>query len=106
MNELTRNQKIWLVVSKIPKGKIATYGQIAELAGYPKAARVVGNVLAQLPPGSHLPWHRVLNCRGEISFPSNSNRYQIQRERLEQEGIVFINARLKLAEYRWDGTAQ
>ncbi|CAM3759746.1 MGMT family protein [Parendozoicomonas haliclonae] len=105
MSELTRNQKIWLVVSEIPEGKVATYGQIAELAGLPNAARLVGTVLSQLPPGSHLPWHRVINSRGEISFPQDSSRYSVQKERLEQEGIVFIESRLSLKEFRWDGVS-
>ncbi len=105
MSELTRDQKIWLVISEIPAGKVATYGQIAQLAGYPKGARIVGSVLGQLPPGSQLPWHRVINCRGEISFAEDSSRYRLQRERLEQEGIVFTNARLSLTDYRWDGIA-
>ncbi len=105
MSEPTRNQKIWLVVSEIPEGKVATYGQVAELAGMPAGARIVGNVLSHLPPGSQLPWHRVISCRGEISFPEGSNRYQKQRQRLEDEGIVFIGTRLKLSEYRWNGIA-
>ncbi|WP_281646151.1 MGMT family protein [Parendozoicomonas sp. Alg238-R29] len=103
MSELNRNQKIWLVVSEIPAGKVATYGQIAEMADMPAGARVVGNVLSQLPPGSHLPWHRVINSRGELSFPHGSTRYQAQKERLEAEGVVFISQRVNLKAYRWDG---
>ena len=103
MSELSRNQQVWLVVSEIPEGKVATYGQIAEMADLPAGARVVGNILSQLPPGSQLPWHRVINSKGEISFPHGSPRYQTQKERLEQEGVVFIGQRTSLKDYRWEG---
>ena len=103
MSELNRNQKIWLVVSEIPAGKVATYGQIAEMAGMGAGARIVGNVLSQLPPGSQLPWHRVMNSKGELSFPKESSRYKTQKELLEQEGVVFIGSRINLKEYRWAG---
>ena len=103
MSELNRNQKIWLVVSEIPAGKVTTYGQVAEMAGLPRGARIVGNVLSQLPPGGHLPWHRVINSKGEISFPHGTSRYQTQRELLEAEGIVFLNQKVSLKDYLWDG---
>ena len=103
MSELHRNQKIWLVISEIPAGKVATYGQVAEMAGLGAGARVVGSVLGQLPPGSQIPWHRVINSKGEISFPVTSSRHKTQKELLEQEGIVFIGNRLSLKEYRWTG---
>ncbi|MTI15607.1 MGMT family protein [Sansalvadorimonas verongulae] len=103
MSELNRNQKIWLVVSEIPEGKVATYGQVAEMAGLPTGARIVGNVLSKLPRGSHLPWHRVVNSKGEISFTQDSPRYQTQRELLEAEGVVFLNQKINLKNYRWDG---
>ena len=103
MDDLKANQKIWLVVSQIPEGKVATYGQIAEMAEMPRRARLVGNVLSQLPPGSNLPWHRVINAKGELSFPAESPRYQKQRALLEDEGIIFLNSKVKLSIYQWDG---
>jgi methylated-DNA-protein-cysteine methyltransferase-like protein len=64
-NELQR--QILEVVALIPFGKVATYGQIAQLAGLPKHARLVGTVLKNLDEGSHLPWHRVINSQGKVS---------------------------------------
>ncbi len=103
MTDLKQNQAIWLVLSEVPEGKVVTYGQVAEMAGITNGARIVGTVLSQLPPASHLPWHRVINSKGEISFPESSPRYCTQRERLEQEGITFFNHKVRLKDYRWDG---
>ena len=103
MDDLKANQKIWLIVSQIPEGQVATYGQVAEMAKIPRRARLVGNVLSQLPAGSTLPWHRVINSRGELSFPQGTPRYQKQKELLESEGVVFLNSKIKLTVYRWDG---
>ncbi|MCK5893382.1 MAG: methylated-DNA--[protein]-cysteine S-methyltransferase [Endozoicomonadaceae bacterium] len=86
---MNRHQKIWLVVSKIPFGKVATYGQIAELAGLPRQARAVGSILSQLPRSSDLPWHRVINRKGKLSISPESGKYMKQKARLEQESITF-----------------
>lgn len=94
---------IWQVLAAIPKGKVATYGQIAKLCGYPGYARYVGHTLKQLPQGTALPWHRVINAQGLISFPVGSDAYQIQRGRLEQEGVVFEGEKIRLKRYQWDG---
>lgn len=98
------NEMIWQVVALIPQGKVATYGQIAKLCGYPGYARYVGHTLKQLPQGTALPWHRVINAKGQISFPKESDAYHIQRTRLEQEGIVFDGEKISLNRYQWDGT--
>ena len=79
-------QAILRAVEQIPRGKVASYGQVAAIAGLPRRARLVGRVLSHLPPGSEVPWHRVVNARGEISLPSDPDR---QRRRLEAEGIEF-----------------
>lgn len=99
------NEMIWQVVAAIPPGKVATYGQIAKLCGYPDHARYVGQTLKQLPKGTLLPWHRVINAKGQISFPMASEGYLVQRRRLEQEGVVFKGERVSLRHYRWDGCA-
>lgn len=88
------------IVSIIPLGKVATYGQIAAIAGYPMHAREVGRFLSE--EGVDLPWHRVVNAQGHLSLDVESSR-QIQRERLEEEGIVIINQRVNLKLYRWLG---
>lgn len=94
------NERIWQVVAAIPAGKVATYGQVAALAGAPRHARYVGTVLKRLPAGSSLPWFRVLNAKGEISFAKDSPAYQRQREALESEGVVFVGGRVSLSIYR------
>lgn len=100
------NEIIWQVLASIPKGKVATYGQIAKLCGYPGYARYVGHTLKKLPQGSGLPWHRVINAKGQISFPSGSDAYRLQRNRLELEGIVFSGDRVNLKHHQWDGLAR
>ena len=101
MTEISNAQKIWLAVQQIPAGKVATYGQVAELAGIPGAARLVGNTMHKLPAGSQLPWHRVVNAQGKLSLPENSPNYREQKLRLESEGIVFKGQHIPLAHYRW-----
>lgn len=83
------NHRIWQVVALIPAGKVATYGDVARLAGLPGAARRVGAALRALPPDTRIPWHRVINARGRLSLPEASEAQYTQRERLEAEGIVF-----------------
>ena len=94
-------QRIWQVVAAIPPGRVASYGQVAGLAGLPGRARLVGRTMAGLPPGSTLPWHRVVNARGRLSFPEGSPAHRRQKSRLEAEGIVFTEGRLSLSQYTW-----
>ncbi|CAG8999524.1 MAG: DNA base-flipping protein [Candidatus Celerinatantimonas neptuna] len=93
----------YFVISSIPEGKVATYGQVAAMAGFPRMARAVGRALKNLPEGSQLPWYRVINAKGELSFPLGSKAYQRQRELLESEGVEFIGYRIPLAEFGWKG---
>lgn len=88
-------------VARIPAGQVATYGQIARESGLGRRARMVGRALRSLPDGSEVPWHRVVNARGQISLPDSSEAGQEQRRRLESEGVVFRAGRIDLAEYRW-----
>jgi methylated-DNA-protein-cysteine methyltransferase-like protein len=83
----------------IPAGKVASYGQIARLAGMPNQARLVGHTLRNLPAGSKLPWHRVVNASLRISLSGSS--LVRQRERLEQERVEFIGERVAPG-YRWE----
>jgi len=93
---------IYAVVMDIPFGRVATYGQIAELAGLPRRARLVGFALKQLPAGSVVPWHRVVNTRGEISERRRPDSQFEQQVLLEDEGIRFDRChRISLAKYRW-----
>ena len=95
------DQRIWQVVSMIPPGRVATYGDVARQAGLAGAARRVGRALRGLPDDTRIPWHRVVNASGRISLPAGSRGQLIQRQRLEQEGIVFQGNRLPLADCRW-----
>ncbi len=93
-------ERVWQVVAMIPPGKVATYGQVAALAGMPAHARFVGRTLANLPPGSRLPWHRVVNAGLAISLPEGGGGHRTQRQRLEQEGVVFVGRRI-VRGFRW-----
>lgn len=93
-------QKIYALVSRIPEGTVATYGQIAERVGV--GPRQVGRALAEMPGGIACPWHRVINARGEVSPRSGSKVAHLkQRRLLEREGIVFRSGRVDLEVYRW-----
>ena len=87
IRQLNNREKIWQVVSRIPRGKVATYGQVARLADLPGYARYVGYTMKMLPSGSKLPWFRVVNSKGELTFPKHSAQYRTQQEKLEAEGI-------------------
>ena len=97
----TTYDRIWRIVRRIPRGRVATYGQIAELAGIPRGARQVGYALHALNDHSAVPWHRVLNVRGTISLRSEGAP-ETQRLRLEREGVQFDPAgRTDLARFQW-----
>jgi methylated-DNA-protein-cysteine methyltransferase-like protein len=93
--------RILAAVRKIPRGKVSSYGDIADVAGLPRRARLVGTVLRQSPPSRNLPWFRVINASGRISFPAGSDAYNTQRSKLEAEGVVFISGRVDLKKYGW-----
>ena len=94
--------RIYDVVCRVPKGKVATYGQVARLAGLPNGARQVGYALHRLPEQSDVPWHRVINRLGRISLNPLYSAGDLQRALLEAEGIVFdINGSIDLMKYGW-----
>lgn len=95
--------EIYSRVKEIPLGRVATYGQIAALVSMGLPARIVGYALNGLPDGSDIPWHRVINRNGEISYsPSRNQHDSLQRQLLEQEGIVFTApGRIDLDKYLW-----
>lgn len=94
--------RIYDIVRQIPRGRVATYGQVAELAGLEGHARQVGYALHALPRGMKLPWHRVVNARGEVSPRSSDDSHELQRELLENEGVTFDRrGRMDLQKYRW-----
>jgi methylated-DNA-protein-cysteine methyltransferase-like protein len=94
------HRRIHEVVSRIPRGRVATYGQVARLAGLPGQARLVGYALHALPAGTSVPWQRVVNAQGAISTPSEHAARQ--RRLLEREGIRFDSrGRIPLASFQW-----
>jgi methylated-DNA-protein-cysteine methyltransferase-like protein len=82
-------QTIYAAVRRIPRGRVATYGQVAALARLEGRARQVGYALHALPAKNNVPWHRVINARGEISLRRGSDAHELQRMLLEAEGISF-----------------
>ena len=95
----SKEERIWQVLANIPRGKVATYGQVAELAGLSRGARQVGRVLAALPTESRLPWHRVVNATGRSSLPDGAGRRQ--RQLLRDEGVSFRRGRIDFSRCRW-----
>jgi methylated-DNA-protein-cysteine methyltransferase related protein len=100
--------RVYAVVRRVPAGRVATYGQIARVAGLGQHARMVGYALAALPNGTTVPWHRVINARGMVS-PRRSGDSVSQRLRLEREGVRFdARGRVALSRQGWQprGTRQ
>jgi len=96
-------RRIHRVVFAIPEGRVATYGQVALLAGLPRRARLVGRVLAALDDDSGVPWHRVINAQGRISSRDGSPYEHFQRLLLEEEGVELDErGRIDLDRFGWD----
>jgi len=98
--------RIYAVVARIPHGRVATYGQVAALAGAPRHARQVGYALHDTPDDDTLPWHRVINAKGEVSPRSQPGWEGFQRQLLEREGVEFRRGRVDLKRYRWEPPAE
>ena len=94
---------ICAVIRRIPKGWVVTYGQVAAMAGLPRRARLVGSVLQNLDPASDIPWHRVVNAKGEVSYSLSRNGGDaLQQRLLEKEGVEFDERnRFNLERFRW-----
>ena len=97
--ELSKAERIWQVVVSIPKGHVASYGQIAKIAGLPGYARFVGTTLGKLPRDTQLPWHRVVNASLAIA-PRGGGRMLEQKRRLRDEGVSFKGNRVR-QEHHW-----
>ena len=96
--------RVWQVVKDIPRGCVLTYGEVARLAGTGGSARRVGQALGRAPRGMKLPWHRVINSQGKISFPPDSHAYKQQKSLLEKEGVVFLKGKTDLTRFGYSGT--
>lgn len=105
------NEQVWTLVRQVPQGKVVTYGQIAQMIPPPVGMepqdykafgpRWVGDAMAACP--NDVPWQRVINSQGKISDRPGAQR---QRQRLEDEGIVFVNDKVNLKSYQWQGPDQ
>ncbi len=96
-------EAILAVVSKVPRGKVTTYGAVAARAGWPGRARLVGRVLATLPNGSTVPWHRVVASGGRIAFPEGAASRTRQIRLLRREGVDASSGRVDLRRHAWGG---
>ena len=96
-------KSVWQVVRGIPRGHVLTYGEVARLAGMSRAARRVSLAMRRAPPGMTLPWHRVVNAQGKISFPADSSGYRRQKDLLEKEGVVFLKGKIDLEKFGYQG---
>jgi methylated-DNA-protein-cysteine methyltransferase-like protein len=97
-------RRICAAIARVPRGRVATYGGIAAVAGLPGRARLVGTVLRNQPENSRLPWFRIINAGGRISFPEGSPPHERQRSKLQAEGVRFVRGRINLKEYGWPDT--
>ncbi|MEM6639256.1 MAG: MGMT family protein [Pseudomonadota bacterium] len=96
-----RYERIWRVIEAIPVGSVASYGQVAELAGIARGARQVARSLRHVPDGRSVPWFRVLRADGRIAMAKSTAGYRRQRTHLLSEGVVVNDGRVSMRVYRW-----
>lgn len=96
-----RVARILAAVRDVPPGAVASYGQIAEVAGIPRGARQVGRALRELPSGSDVPWFRIITASGKLAFDRGSDAWHRQVDRLAEDGVPVRNGRVDLKRYRW-----
>jgi methylated-DNA-protein-cysteine methyltransferase-like protein len=101
MDRDARARRILETIRDIPTGRVASYGQIAEIAGIPRGARQVGYVLRHLSEGQDVPWHRVVQSNGRIAFDKGSPEYREQADRLMLEDVAVLGGRVDIERYRW-----
>ena len=95
------HERVVAIMKKIPRGKVATYGQVAAMAGNPRAARQVVRALHSSTRKENIPWHRVINARGHISLRPGQG-YELQKAMLEDEGVAFLpGGAVDLKRFQW-----
>lgn len=94
-------QRIWATICDIPPGSVASYGQIAEIAGIRRGARQVGHALRHLPADHDVPWHRVITTSGKIAFAEGSDQFKEQAKRLMMEEVAVRRGRVDMQACRW-----
>lgn len=105
MDTQQQYQRIWHVVQLIPLGKVASYGQVADLAGLPGRARLAGKALGYVPEsgyrGQNVPWQRVLRSSGQLAFPPGSDQFELQKSLLLEEGVICKGRTVPLKRFQW-----
>ena len=96
------SKKVIELILSVPKGKVATYGLIAGLAGNPQGSRQVGWLLHSSTQKYDLPWQRIIKSDGSLSFPEHSQNFILQKLQLEAEGIIIKNGRVDLNKFLWN----
>jgi methylated-DNA-protein-cysteine methyltransferase related protein len=97
--------RIYAVVRRVPRGRVATYGQVAAVANLPRHARLVGYALNVLPVGSDVPWHRIVNAEGQVSPRANALGHEdLQAQLLKREGVKMADGTIPLARFQWRPT--
>ena len=102
MDKDARLRRLWETIKDIPPGSVANYGQIAEIAGIPRGARMTAYALRVAPKDLDLPWHRVIQASGKSAFDPNSRHFKLQVKRLAAEGVVMLNGKVDMNKYRWE----
>lgn len=101
MTREQRLRRIWETIADIPTGRVASYGQVAEIAGIPRGARQVAYALRHAPDELELPWFRVVQAAGTLAFEKGSASFRRQSGLLQSEGVVLRNGRIDMREFRW-----
>lgn len=101
MDTQTRLRRIWETIRDIPEGNVASYGQVAEVAGIPRGARQVAYALRVAPDELALPWYRVITASGKLAFEQGSASFRRQRDLLADEGVTMLNGKVDMDTYRW-----
>lgn len=96
-----RLERIYATICDVPPGSVASYGQIAEIAGIPRGARQVGRALRELPAGRDVPWYRIVTASGRLAFEVGSKAWRRQADKLAAEEVVLTNGRVNMTLYRW-----
>ena len=101
MDREIRMRRIWETIAEIPAGRVANYGQVAEIAGVPRGARQVGYALRHAPRDLNLPWHRVIRASGASAFSQDSRAFKTQRDRLAEEGVPMLSGKVDMQKFLW-----
>lgn len=99
-------ERLWKVISLVPEGSVASYGQIADLAGLPGRARLTARALAKAPQELGLPWYRIIRSSGHIAFPIGSENFAEQRAALLNEGVIVKQNKIDMRQFKWQPTIE